>query len=144
MPTDGTLLLEHMPRGKQYMVTALSVFFSLGSVLSAIVGIFVIPGHSCLADDTDCDVDTMNTGWKRLLPCVGPTVSRTEYFILNVCLFANRCRRFRFPWGGWYSSGYTNLLGTLFMPVDTKKRSLTCERSLVSTDPNYLWICTMS
>ena len=29
MPTDGTLLLEHMPRGKQYLVTALSVFFSL-------------------------------------------------------------------------------------------------------------------
>lgn len=39
MPTDGTLLLEHMPNGKQYLLTALSVFFSLGSVLSAIVGI---------------------------------------------------------------------------------------------------------
>jgi len=30
MPTDGTLLLEHMPKGKQYLVTALSVFFSFG------------------------------------------------------------------------------------------------------------------
>ncbi|OBZ68970.1 putative MFS-type transporter PB1E7.08c [Grifola frondosa] len=26
MPTDGTLLLEHMPNGKQYLVTALSIF----------------------------------------------------------------------------------------------------------------------
>ncbi|EED77951.1 predicted protein [Postia placenta Mad-698-R] len=47
MPTDGTLLLEHMPNGKQYLVTALSVFFSFGSVLSAVVGLLVIPGHSC-------------------------------------------------------------------------------------------------
>lgn len=39
MPTDGTLLLEHMPNGKQHLLTALSVFFSFGSVISALVGI---------------------------------------------------------------------------------------------------------
>lgn len=74
MPTDGTLLLEHMPKGKQYMVTALSVFFSFGSVLSAVVGILVIPGHSCLGD-TPCDVATENTGWKILLLAIGLIVS---------------------------------------------------------------------
>lgn len=78
MPTDGTLLLEHMPKGKQYLVTALSVFFSVGSVLSAIVGIIVIPGHSCpskTANSPPCDVDTMNNGWKYLLMTMGFIVS---------------------------------------------------------------------
>ena len=46
MPTDGTLLLEHMPNGKQYLVTALSVFFSFGAVFAAIVGLLVIPSQS--------------------------------------------------------------------------------------------------
>lgn len=79
MPTDGTLLLEHMPRGKQYLVTALSVFFSFGSVLSAVVGILIIPGNSCPsqseANSTPCDVATMNLGWKYLLMAVGLIVS---------------------------------------------------------------------
>lgn len=79
MPTDGTLLLEHMPRGKQYLVTALSVFFSFGSVLSAVVGILVIPNNSCPAqtdaDSIPCEVLTMNLGWKYLLMAVGFIVS---------------------------------------------------------------------
>ncbi|KAI0953359.1 hypothetical protein AcW1_007597 [Taiwanofungus camphoratus] len=71
MPTDGTLLLEHMPNGKQYLVTALSVFFSFGSVLAAIVGLFVIPGHSCPSAPMPCDVTSQNTGWKYLLSTLG-------------------------------------------------------------------------
>ena len=86
MPTDGTLLLEHMPNGKQYMVTALSVFFSFGSVISAVVGIFVIPGHSCLGDAA-CDVNTMNNGWKLLLMTIGlivrvPFISRLDVILI--------------------------------------------------------------
>ena len=74
MPTDGTLLLEHMPKGKQYLVTALSVFFSFGSVLSAIMGIIIIPGHSCppkTETEAPCDVETMNKGWQHLLAAIG-------------------------------------------------------------------------
>ncbi|KAF8907387.1 major facilitator superfamily domain-containing protein [Mucidula mucida] len=67
MPTDGTLLLEHMPEGKQYLVTALSVFFSLGAVLSAVVALFVVPQHSCTSSDP-CDD---NEGWKYLLIVLG-------------------------------------------------------------------------
>jgi len=66
MPTDGTLLLEHMPRGKQYMVTALSVFFSFGAVVSALVAILVVPGHSC-TNATTCQPDLDNRGWQYLL-----------------------------------------------------------------------------
>ncbi|KAJ1309991.1 hypothetical protein OPQ81_006748 [Rhizoctonia solani] len=47
MPTDGTLFLENVPKKKQYLLTALSVFFSLGAVVSAIVAIIIIPGNSC-------------------------------------------------------------------------------------------------
>ncbi|KXN80839.1 hypothetical protein AN958_07202 [Leucoagaricus sp. SymC.cos] len=67
MPTDGTLLLEHMPKEKQYLVTALSVFFSFGSVLSAFVALIILPGNSCPNAVSGCDVETQNTGWKYLL-----------------------------------------------------------------------------
>ena len=70
MPTDGTLLLEHMPNGKQYLVTALSVFFSFGSVLSAVVAFTVIPSRSCLPT-APCDVATQNTGWQYMLVSLG-------------------------------------------------------------------------
>lgn len=76
MPTDGTLLLEHMPNGKQYLVTALSVFFSFGSVLSAVVGLLVIPGHSCPPAPAPCDVSSQNSGWKYLLSALGIIVGR--------------------------------------------------------------------
>lgn len=71
MPTDGTLLMEHMPNGKQYLVTALSVFFSFGAVLAAVVGLLVIPGYSCPPAPELCDVDTQNKGWKYLLIILG-------------------------------------------------------------------------
>ncbi|PPR06313.1 hypothetical protein CVT24_001025 [Panaeolus cyanescens] len=80
MPTDGTLLLEHMPKEKQYLVTALSVFFSFGSVLSALVALLVLPSHSCPKKSADavtgmqaaaCDVDKDNLGWKYLLGVLG-------------------------------------------------------------------------
>ncbi|KAF8158011.1 major facilitator superfamily domain-containing protein [Crassisporium funariophilum] len=72
MPTDGTLLLEHMPKEKQYLVTALSVFFSFGAVLSAVVALLVVPQNSCVASSPlPCDVDTQNQGWKYLLITLG-------------------------------------------------------------------------
>ncbi|KAF9525470.1 major facilitator superfamily domain-containing protein [Crepidotus variabilis] len=72
MPTDGTLLLEHMPKNKQYLVTALSIFFSFGAVLSAIVALLVLPNNSCSGDlHVPCDVDQDNQGWKYLLISLG-------------------------------------------------------------------------
>ncbi|EKM51853.1 uncharacterized protein PHACADRAFT_165177 [Phanerochaete carnosa HHB-10118-sp] len=71
MPTDGTLLLEHMPNGKQYLVTALSVFFSFGSVLAAVTGLILIPSRSCPPKPAPCDVTTQNMGWKYLLMTLG-------------------------------------------------------------------------
>lgn len=97
MPTDGTLLLEHMPKEKQYLVTALSVFFSFGSVLSAFVALLVLPDNSCpnaasgpisglghklgrlelLDAIVPCDVETQNRGWKYLLMTLATIVRLT-------------------------------------------------------------------
>ncbi|KAG2138594.1 MFS general substrate transporter [Suillus bovinus] len=84
MPTDGTLLLEHMPNGKQYLVTALSVFFSLGSVLSAGVALIVIPSRSC-PPNKPCDVVTQNTGWKFMLVSLG--VITLSMFLARMVFF---------------------------------------------------------
>lgn len=70
MPTDGTLLLEHMPRGKEYLVTALSVFFSFGAVLAALVAIVLIPKNSCQPLPAPCDLHD-NLGWKYELIALG-------------------------------------------------------------------------
>jgi MFS family permease len=86
MPTDGTLLLEHMPNGKQYLVTALSVFFSFGSVIAAIIGLILIPSRSCPVDPAPCDVDTQNMGWKYLLVALGLLVSVSEMYIIRVSI----------------------------------------------------------
>ena len=52
-----------MPRGKEYLVTALSVFFSFGAVLAALVAIIFIPKNSCDPLPAPCDLDR-NLGWK--------------------------------------------------------------------------------
>ncbi|CAO1636800.1 unnamed protein product [Parajaminaea phylloscopi] len=44
MPTDGTLFLENVPVRKQYLLTALSVFFAAGSVASSALALLIIPG----------------------------------------------------------------------------------------------------
>ncbi|KAG6885648.1 hypothetical protein C0993_011782 [Termitomyces sp. T159_Od127] len=84
MPTDGTLLLEHMPQSKQYLVTALSVFFSVGAVLSAVVALIVIPGSSCLPNQP-CNVDIENKGWRHLLLALG--LITLSMFIARILFF---------------------------------------------------------
>jgi MFS family permease len=80
MPTDGTLLLEHMPKGKQHLVTALSVFFSLGGVLAAVVALLVVPQNSCSVPPLPCNADRQNKGWKYLLITLGLIVCALAYF----------------------------------------------------------------
>lgn len=44
MPIDGTLLIESLPPHHHHWLTALSVFFSLGSVVSALVALALLVG----------------------------------------------------------------------------------------------------
>ena len=69
MPTDGTLILEQLPNNKKYLVTALTAFFSIGAVFTAVVALIIVPRYTCFA--TDCDVAKDNLGWKYLLACLG-------------------------------------------------------------------------
>lgn len=84
MPTDGTLLLEYMPKGKQYLLTALSVFFSVGSVVAAVVALLVVPKNSCPSDSTICDVDAQNRGWKYLLIILGGMVCHARFSSIDL------------------------------------------------------------
>ncbi|KAH9020563.1 MFS general substrate transporter [Lactarius deliciosus] len=84
MPTDGTLLLEHMPRGKEYLVTALSVFFSFGAVLAALVAIILIPKNSCQPLPAPCDLHD-NLGWKYELVALG--IITLTMFIARIVFF---------------------------------------------------------
>ena len=141
MPTDGTLLLEHMPRGKKYLVTALSVCFSVGSVVAAVVGMFTIPGHSCprpTPTSLPCDVSNENEGWRYLLLVVGLIVSALRSSSdgprRNVCYR----RLYRSFLHGLSFFGYTNPLVILFTLVVRKKPLSIYRRYRDSMDPNSL------
>ncbi|KAG8889996.1 hypothetical protein FRB98_001431 [Tulasnella sp. 332] len=86
MPTDGTLFLENIPRGKQYLLTLLSVFFSFGAVLSAVIGLLVIPANSCPLPPAACDTETQNLGWRYLL---------TILSVMTLAMFLGRFILFR-------------------------------------------------
>lgn len=74
MPTDGTIFLEALPKRNHYLLTALSVFFAAGSVVSSIMGLLLIPRNSC-GGAQDCNVAD-NKGWRWLLASLGFFVSR--------------------------------------------------------------------
>jgi hypothetical protein len=79
MPTDGTLFLENLPHSKQYLLTLLSVFFSLGAVLSSTVSYMYLPGASCRQFE-GCDIgEKANDGWRRVLFVLGLFVSPSSY-----------------------------------------------------------------
>jgi hypothetical protein len=64
-----------MPRGKQYLVTALSVFFSLGAVVSSLLALLILPSRSCPSGTAGCNVHAQNQGWKVLLVTLALVVS---------------------------------------------------------------------
>ncbi|KAJ2083668.1 hypothetical protein H4R24_000626 [Coemansia sp. RSA 988] len=69
MPVDGAIFLECIPREKRHLLTLLSVFFSLGSVLTSAVALAILPPFSCPDDPgpDGCDVSKQNNGWRYLL-----------------------------------------------------------------------------
>src|SRR5580692_2933271 len=73
-----------MPRGKEYLVTALSVFFSFGAVLASLVAIILIPKNTCDPAPAPCDLDR-NLGWKYELVALGLFV-RAFPVVDSVCL----------------------------------------------------------
>lgn len=79
MPTDGTLMLEHMPKGKDYLVIASGVYCSLGAVLAAVAALLILPAHSCDPAPEPCE-RAQNNGWKYMVLSLGILVC-----ILLIC-----------------------------------------------------------
>ncbi|GEM12452.1 MFS transporter [Rhodotorula toruloides] len=75
MPTDGTLFLENVPRSSHYLLTALSVFFSLGAIITSLLGLVILPRNSCPpippGNESTCDVRKDNNGWRIMLFALG-------------------------------------------------------------------------
>ncbi len=67
----------------------LSVFFSIGGVVAAVVAIVVVPGNSCpeLVSDSaqrvPCDVARQNMGWKYLFFILTAVVGLVALFCPN-------------------------------------------------------------
>lgn len=72
MPTDGTIFLEALPKRYHYLVTALSVFFAAGSVITSVLGLYLIPQNSCGMAMACRSED--NKGWRYLLASLGSMV----------------------------------------------------------------------
>ncbi|GAA5955345.1 hypothetical protein JCM21900_005777 [Sporobolomyces salmonicolor] len=94
MPTDGTLFLENVPKTRHYLLTALSVFFSLGAIFTSLLSLAILPRFSCPSHPKDssdpvapaCDVRHDNQGWRYLLGCLG---------LISATMFLSRVLFFR-------------------------------------------------
>lgn len=84
MPTDGTIFLESLPQRKHYLLTALSVFFAAGSVVSSFLGLVIVPSRSCSSSHPACDPQD-NKGWRWLLTSLG--LLTVTFVILRVVFF---------------------------------------------------------
>ncbi|BGP00472.1 hypothetical protein NBRC10513v2_006274 [Rhodotorula toruloides] len=89
MPTDGTLFLENVPRSSHYLLTALSVFFSLGAIITSVLGLAILPRYSCPpvppGGESTCDVKKDNNGWRIMLFALG--VMTMVMFLCRVLFF---------------------------------------------------------
>ena len=70
MPIDGALLIETLPLHKRHWLTALSVFFALGSVLCALLAYAILPGLGCMREQA---CTNPNYGWRILTTTLGCT-----------------------------------------------------------------------
>ena len=68
LPVDGMLFLEFLPGNSQYLLTLLSVFWSLGQLMASLIGWGFIATWHCV--DAQCSVKngsgwvTDNVGWR--------------------------------------------------------------------------------
>ncbi|EST05192.1 Major facilitator superfamily [Kalmanozyma brasiliensis GHG001] len=95
LPVDGMMFLEFIPANKQYLLTLLSVFWSLGQLLASLVAWAFIANYSCDGNQTNtpgentvpCDV-SRNMGWRYTFYTLGA---------LTFVMFVARFFVFRLP-----------------------------------------------
>lgn len=126
MPTDGTLFLENLPHSKQYLLTLLSVFFSLGAVLSSVISLIFLPGSSCKQFE-GCDIaGKQNDGWRRVLFVLGIFVSPHDDRT-GTSLTAHRT--YYAPLRDGVCFDFTNHRDTWCQMVESRKPSWCCKPS---------------
>lgn len=89
LPVDGMMFLEFVPAKSQYLLTLLSVFWSLGQLLASLVAWAFIANYSCDgnqyntpgAGTVPCDV-SRNMGWRYTFYTLGALT-----FFMFVCRF---------------------------------------------------------
>ena len=87
LPVDGALFLEFVPAEQQGLLTLLSLFWPAGSVLSSLISLALIPGHSCSVDTDELCTSDSNRGWRYVLLTLGlitlaMLISRVLFFRL--------------------------------------------------------------
>lgn len=90
LPVDGMMFLEFIPSKSQYLLTLLSVFWSLGQLLASLVAWAFIANYSCDnnqsntvidANTVPCDV-SQNMGWRYTFYTLGALT-----FVMFICRF---------------------------------------------------------
>ncbi|KAJ2691098.1 hypothetical protein GGH99_002497 [Coemansia sp. RSA 1285] len=95
MPVDGAIFLEFIPREKRHLLTMLSVFFSLGSVVASAVALALLPPFSCPDNlgSEECDVSKLNNGWRYLLITMA-LVTFVMVILRNLCFRLHETPKF--------------------------------------------------
>ena len=62
LPVDGMLFLEFLPGSHQYLLTLLSVFWSLGQLVTSLIGWGFISRWNCESHDA-CAINRTSQGW---------------------------------------------------------------------------------
>lgn len=92
LPVDGMLFLEFIPGDKQYLLTLLSVFWSLGQLFASLIAWAFIANYTCRGsnltsstyyqDFGGCDASE-NMGWRYTFYTLGSVT-----FVMFLCRFA--------------------------------------------------------
>ncbi|KAJ1825681.1 hypothetical protein LPJ56_002558 [Coemansia sp. RSA 2599] len=95
MPVDGAIFLEFIPKEKRHLLTMLSIFFSIGSALTAAAALALLPPFSCPDDSgpEGCDVARHNNGWRYLLVTMS-LVTVCMVILRNACFRLHESPKF--------------------------------------------------
>jgi len=67
MPVDGSIAIELCPRSARgRLMSLLTIFWSVGSILAYVIAWAVVPTNSCDAPPAPCDLES-NRGWRYVL-----------------------------------------------------------------------------
>lgn len=70
LPVDSAIFLEALPTNKKWLLTVMSVWWSLGQVVTALISWGLITNYSCSDTATEC-LSEDNKGWRYFLYTLG-------------------------------------------------------------------------